>query len=119
MPSPRPRLLILPGIDGRPELRDGIENALTGRVEVHIAALPEDRDLDYPALARHFADRLPAGPLVLAGESFSGPLAALIAEKCPETMLGVALSRRFRDSPFREQPAACWTISRTEPFPSH
>jgi len=95
MPSLRPRLFILPGIDGRPELREGIAAALAGRLEVHIAALPEDQGLDYPALAQHFVERLPEGPLVLAGESFSGPLAALIAEQCPDKVAGVAFIASF------------------------
>lgn len=95
MSSLRPRLIIFPGIDGRPELREGIATALSNRFEVQIAALPEDLGLDYPALAQHFVDRLPDGPLILASESFSGPLVALIAEKCPDKIAGVAFIASF------------------------
>jgi pimeloyl-ACP methyl ester carboxylesterase len=87
--------MIFPGIDGQPELRQGIAATLGSRIEVQIAALPEDPNLDYPALAQHFVERLPEGPLVLAGESFSGPLVALIAEKYPDKVIGIAFIASF------------------------
>lgn len=95
MSGPQPKLLLFPGIDGRPELRQGFVDCLKGRYEVQTFALPEDPSLDYPALVQHFLERLPEGPLVLAGESFSGPLVALIAEKCPHKAVGVAFIASF------------------------
>jgi pimeloyl-[acyl-carrier protein] methyl ester esterase len=95
MPDPEPKLVILPGIDGLPALRQGIAAALEGRFDVEVMALPDDPALDYPSMAQWFVERLPEGKLVLAGESFSGPLAALIAEECPDKVVGVAFIASF------------------------
>ncbi|WP_114947118.1 alpha/beta fold hydrolase [Microvirga calopogonii] len=95
MPSLKPKVIIFPGIDGRPELRERAAAVLGNRFEVQVAALPEDLGLDYPALVQHFMERLPEGPLILAGESFSGPLVALIAERCPDRVVGVVFIASF------------------------
>ncbi|WP_262027198.1 alpha/beta fold hydrolase [Microvirga sp. Mcv34] len=95
MPSLTPKVIIFPGIDGCRELRESAAAKLGKRFEVRIMALPEDPCLDFPAMAQHFMERLPEGPLILAGESFSGPLVALIAERCPDRVKGIAFVASF------------------------
>ena len=95
MSGPRPKLLVFPGIDGHVEMRQGLAAFLSSRLEVQTVALPDDPGLDYASMAQEIAERLPEGALVLAGESFSGPLVALIAEKCPDKVVGVAFIASF------------------------
>ncbi|EIM28492.1 alpha/beta fold hydrolase [Microvirga lotononidis] len=95
MSGPKPKLLLFPGIDGVPELRRGLMECLEDRFEAQIFSLPEDPDLDYEGLSQWLAERLPEGPLVLAGESFSGPLVAMIAEKRPDKVKGVVFIASF------------------------
>ncbi|WP_414471462.1 alpha/beta fold hydrolase [Microvirga sp. M2] len=95
MSHSKPKLLVFPGIDGDPELRRGLPEALEGRVEAQIFALPDDTSLGYEALAEHFSALLPDGPVVLAGESFSGPLVAMIAEKRPDKVKGIVFIASF------------------------
>jgi len=95
MTSETPKLLVFPGIDGAPELRQGLVECLGRRVEVRTFALPEDTSLDHEGLAARFAAHLPDEPVVLAGESFSGPLVAMIAEKRPDVVKGVVFVASF------------------------
>ncbi|WP_243368082.1 alpha/beta fold hydrolase [Microvirga solisilvae] len=95
MTAQKPKLIVFPGIDGSPELRQGLADCLDPTLEVQIVALPDDVSLDYEGLAVRFAALLPDGPVVLAGESFSGPLVAMLAERCPEKVRGVIFIASF------------------------
>lgn len=95
MSSDKPKLLLFPGIDGQSGLRQGLVECLGGRFEAQTCDLPDDPSLDYRGLAHHFAKLLPEGPLVLAGESFSGPLVAMIAETRPDKVKGVIFIASF------------------------
>src|SRR5688500_11473406 len=78
---PGPLLVLLPGLDGTGRLFRGFVECLPASVESIIVPLPPDA-ADYDSIAQSISNRLPrARPLVLLGESFSGPLALKIASR--------------------------------------
>jgi pimeloyl-ACP methyl ester carboxylesterase len=60
--------------------------------------LPSTGPQTYPALARWALPRLPSAPVLLVAESFSGPLAILLAEQCA-SVIGVVLCATFVEAP--------------------
>jgi pimeloyl-ACP methyl ester carboxylesterase len=93
-------LVLLPGLDGTGVLFEPLLDALPEHVAPRVVAYPVDRLLDYQELAPLIAARLPKGePFVLLGESFSGPLALMAAERRPPGLLGVILCATFVTSP--------------------
>lgn len=71
--------MLLPGLDGTGDLFDALVAAAPPGVRTHGVALPIDRPRTYAELAA--AIELPPGELVLVAESFSGPLAVLLAAR--------------------------------------
>lgn len=72
------KLVLLPGLDGTGRLFDRFVE-LAPALPVTRLALPTDRVLSYDELVDSLLDALPQPPLVLLGESFSGPLALRMA----------------------------------------
>lgn len=76
-----PRVLLLPGLHGTTELFDAfIANAPTGFI-TEAVPLAMDEPQSYRRLAEQVAQVLPSGPIHIVAESFSGPLAVLLATK--------------------------------------
>lgn len=93
-----PTTVLLPGLDGTADLFDAfIETAPTG-FPVQKLALPDGAAFNYDDLARWVEPRLPAGPLVLLGESFSGPLSVLLSARLPRVR-GLILCASFVEPP--------------------
>ena len=76
--------VLLPGLDGTGDLFERFLAAAPANCSPVCLALPNDRSRSYRELAAWVAQRLPAGPLALIAESFSGPLAVLIAAGNPQ-----------------------------------
>ena len=55
--------------------------------------------MSYEDLCVHAAGRLPNGPVVLLGESFSGPVATLLASQFPDRVKGLILASSFVSAP--------------------
>jgi pimeloyl-ACP methyl ester carboxylesterase len=72
-------LVILPGLDGMSILSQTAAALDWGGMKVSAIPLRNDGPQDYDALAKILRPTLPAGPLVLLAESFSTPLAMLLA----------------------------------------
>jgi pimeloyl-ACP methyl ester carboxylesterase len=71
-----------------------------------VVSYPRDRELGYEELLPLAASDLPTeGPFVILGESFSGPLAILLAAGRPAGLQGVILCATFVKKPFRTLPA--------------
>jgi len=101
--SAEPTLVLLPGMDGTGLLFAPFIAALQGACEVVALAYPNDRPLGYDALRDWALAALPAvGPLVLLGESFSGPVAIALAAALPERTKGLVLCCTFVRNPWPE-----------------
>ena len=93
-------LVLLPGLDGTGTLFGPLVEALAGKLRVAVLSYPVDRALGYDALeAIADAGLPPQGPLVLLGESFSGPLAVSIAARHPDRVVGLVLCCSFVRNP--------------------
>ncbi len=62
-------------------------------------AYPPDRPMGYDELPDFVEERLPSGPIVLLGESFSGPVAMDLATALPDRVVGLVLAATFADPP--------------------
>jgi pimeloyl-ACP methyl ester carboxylesterase len=95
-----PKLVLLPGLHGTAGLLDDFRAALGADVEVQVVEYPRDQVLDHAQLAALVRPRLPLGrPFVLLGESFSGPVALLLAAQHPPGLRGLVLSTTFASGP--------------------
>ena len=90
--------VLLPGLDGTGELFAPFVAAAPPRCALHRLRLPDDRVRSYSELAAWVQARLPDGDVVLVAESFSGPLAILVAAECVR-VVGVVLSTTFIEPP--------------------
>lgn len=98
---PLPRLLLLPGLDGSGVLFDSLVDALGDQAKTQILTYPPDRALDYQGLAEHLLPELPrSGDYVLVAESFSGPLAILLAAQAVHKPEALTLAATFVRNPF-------------------
>jgi pimeloyl-[acyl-carrier protein] methyl ester esterase len=90
------RLLLLPGLDGTGRLFEPLLAALPPTVSPRVVAYPPDRPLGYGDLLPQ-VEAAAAGPgdFVVVGESFSGPLALMLAARRPPGLRGVVLSASF------------------------
>lgn len=96
-----PRLLLLPGLDGSGKLFSALIDALDGQVDAMPVAYPPDRVLTYAQLLEDLRRHLPEGdrPWFLLGESFSSPLAIMLAASRPPGLAGLILSTGFARAP--------------------
>src|SRR5688500_16166404 len=93
-----PVAILLPGLDGTAQLFEGFVAAAPADVPVECMALPNDRPRDYAELATWVACRITADRVVLVAESFSGPLALLVADRCAR-VVAVVLCASFVEPP--------------------
>jgi len=90
------RLLFLPGMDGTGLLFEPMVKALPPSLTAHVVAYPPDQPLGYNELLQLIqkaADE--GGDFVVVGESFSGPLALMLAVRRPVGLGGVVLCASF------------------------
>jgi pimeloyl-ACP methyl ester carboxylesterase len=94
-------LVVLPGLDGTATLHSKFLASVAHAFDtVAVVPYPSDELLDYPALETLVRDSLPpTGPVVVLGESFSGPVALSIAANPPPNLVGLVLSTTFAKSP--------------------
>lgn len=92
-------LVLLPGLDGTGELFKPLLRVLPENVQPVVLSYPAQQSLDYPALKRFVLERLPCSEFVLLGESFSGPVAVLVAAERPTGLLGLILCASFVSAP--------------------
>lgn len=98
--------MLLPGLDGTGELFGPLLAELPDWIHPIVVSYPRDRELGYAELLPLAAASLPtAAPFVILGESFSGPLAIMLAAGRPAGLKGVILCASFVKKPFRTLPA--------------
>ena len=94
-------LVVLPGLDGTATMHAAFVAAARPWFDaISVIAYPPNRVLGYAELETLVRASLPEGrPFVLLGESFSGPIALLIAADPPAGLAGLVLSTTFARSP--------------------
>lgn len=93
-------LVLLPGLDGTGELFQPLLRELPADWRTQVVAYPMDADAGYDALTRLAEQALPAdGPLVLLGESFSGPIAIRLAAALGARLQALVLCCSFACNP--------------------
>lgn len=114
-----PTLVLLPGMDGTGLLFQPFIEALGagGEFDVRTITYPEREPLGYEALTDLAFAALPAGPLMILGESFSGPIALALAVRCADRVQAVILCCSFVRNP---RPGWSWLMPllRRAPMPS-
>ena len=96
----RPRLILLPGLDGTGLLFQPFLAALGPQCETQVIAYPTTGPQDYPTLTRFVAAQLPQdGDFALLAESFSGPIAYRIATTFRRNLKTVIFVATFLESP--------------------
>lgn len=93
-----PTTVLLPGLDGTADLFEGFMQTAPAGLPLQKLALPDDSAFNYDDLVRWVEPRLPPGRLVLLGESFSGPLAVLLAARV-RRVVGLILCASFVEPP--------------------
>jgi pimeloyl-ACP methyl ester carboxylesterase len=94
------RLLLLPGMDGTGLLFAPLVRALPAALAPRVVSYPPCEPLGYAALVPLVeAAAAGGGQFVVVGESFSGPLALLLAARRPPGLRGVVLCASFVRSP--------------------
>lgn len=99
---PPTTLVLLPGLDGTGNLFARFVSTLTPRLDARIVRYPADRLLSYTDLFSSVVDAIPQSqPFVLLAESFSTPVAAMIAATNPASLKGLIVCAGFIRSPVR------------------
>ncbi len=96
-------LVLLPGMDGSGDLFANFAAAwrqLAPELPLIIVRYPPDHAMGYEELATYVQAQLPAGvPCVVLGESFSGPVAVMLAALAPPNLRGLVLCCTFLRNP--------------------
>ena len=92
-------LILLPGLDGAGLAFGPLLKVLPSFIRPIVVTYPKDRVMGYPELLPFVMGRLPDTPFVLLGESFSSPLAIMIAAARPPGLQGLILSSAFARNP--------------------
>jgi pimeloyl-[acyl-carrier protein] methyl ester esterase len=108
-------LVLLPGMDGTGALFDFLLPHLSSDFAPKVISYPTDTALSYEKLAELVFAQLPAEPFALLGESFSGPVALAVAQRCAPVALVLVCT--FATNP-RPALAAVKPLLRWLPSPS-
>lgn len=92
------QLVLLPGMDGTGELFAPLLPYLS-EINVKIIPLPQSGEQNYPALASYVKSELPYDDIVLVAESFSGPIAAILAQNTSIKIKGIIFVASFLSPP--------------------
>ncbi|MDC1141779.1 alpha/beta hydrolase [Planctomycetota bacterium] len=93
------RIVFLPGLHGTGELFNPLLKALPDTVDPLVVAYPNNRRLSYIELADYVAEHLPKDEFLIVAESFSGPVAHLVANKSPKGLKRVLFFASFLRNP--------------------
>jgi pimeloyl-ACP methyl ester carboxylesterase len=89
-----PVSILLPGLDGTGDMFERFVATAPSAFPVRVQPLPSDRPRGYADLVDALLPLLPGEPFALIAESFSGPLAILLANRC-ERIAAVVLCASF------------------------
>jgi pimeloyl-[acyl-carrier protein] methyl ester esterase len=110
---PQATLVLLPGLDGTGIMFRPLLAAIPPSIPSLVQTYPGDRALRYSELLPIVQESLPQDrPFVLLGESFSGPLALMIAANHPPGLRAVILCASFIHNPHPYIPNWCAALVR-------
>jgi pimeloyl-ACP methyl ester carboxylesterase len=90
------KYLLLPGLDGTGKLFEPFVAQAPLGASCSVVSYPADRELAYPECAELvMANSIPKEPFVIIAESYSGPVAVLVASARPSALAGVVLCNTF------------------------
>ncbi len=92
------KIVLLPGLDGTGELFYPLLQRLSV-FDVKIIKLPLTGNQDYETLSNHLKLLLPTKDFILVAESFSGPIAAILANKNISALKGIVFVATFLSTP--------------------
>lgn len=94
------KIILLPGLDGTGDLFNPILKALPSNCSNHVISYPQNTEMNYQALADYVYKQLPKNEdYILIAESFSGPVAYLLALMKPEHLKSVIFFASFLRNP--------------------
>ena len=95
-------LVLLPGLDGTGNLFAKFVSEVTPNLDARIVRYPTDHPFSYADLLPRVVDTIPqAQPFVLLAESFSTPLAVMLASTNPANLKGLVICAGFVRNPLR------------------
>jgi len=98
-------LILLPGMDGTGDLFEPLLAELGSSFKTQVVRYPSSEPLDYDALIAIARRGLPgAGPYMILGESFSGPIAIRLASERPVGLAALILCASFVSNPIAWLP---------------
>ena len=98
--------VLLPGLDGTGKLFKPMIQFLPAWIKPIVVSYPEDKPYGYEDLTDIVRNAIPKDcDFVILGESFSGPLAIMIAAEKPNGLLGLILCATFAKNPFKLIPS--------------
>jgi pimeloyl-[acyl-carrier protein] methyl ester esterase len=100
------KLVLLPGLDGSGRLFGPFIDCVADFLDPSPFAYPADRLWGYDELLPFVLERLPPGRSIVLGESFSGPLAVMLAAAAPDRVAAVVLVSSFTRLPVPRAAAA-------------
>jgi len=92
-------VVLLPGLDGSGELMQTFADRAPTGLRAQVVSYPPDVVQDYDELVRVVRAQLPEAPHILVGESYSGPLAVMLATQGGPNLRGVVLAASFVTPP--------------------
>jgi pimeloyl-ACP methyl ester carboxylesterase len=110
------KICILPGLDGTGLLLTEVEAVLARENAVSLIRYPTDI-YRYDSLLKWVEDAVPDEDFIVVAESFSGPLAIMLASQKPRGLRGVVFVATFARSPIR-LPSKFARIARVLPVRS-
>ena len=92
-------LVMLPGLDGTGIMFRPILRELDREVDPIVISYQQEDNCSYPALSERVSHTLPEKEFFILGESFSGPIALMLADRKPTGLKGIILCASFISNP--------------------
>lgn len=92
-------LVLLPGLDGTGILFEPFLECLPQEIKTKVISYPVNKELSYADLVQYVKERLPEEDFILLAESFSGPIAFLLAQTPSENFKSIIFVASFLTTP--------------------
>ncbi|CAA2138070.1 alpha/beta fold hydrolase [Hyphomicrobium sp. ghe19] len=100
MSNDAPEIVLLPGLDGTGDLFDRVAPHLAREFKVNVVRYPQDPTLGYAGYVEFVRHEIGSRPVYVLGESFSGPVAVLVASQLRDQVRGIVLAATFIKNPW-------------------